>query len=138
LLKDFRLVPLDASHNRFIWFPDFLGSNTNNTSAMATSSAHSSVISGGIASAGASASGKVYGETVSSEAKLSYREFLKCLLKVAEEKNPSAGLAENMRHLIEDMDVSEQALVLERSGLLEEPLKGFYWKPEVLDGTDNT
>ena len=62
---------------------------------------------------------------------MSFREFLRCLLKVGEERfaGESAaavpGLAETLLRVLETMDFSEQGLILERTGLLEGPLMDF-------------
>ena len=76
-----------------------------------------------------------YGDTLSQEIKLSFREFLRCLLKVGEERFSgdvaASGLAETLLRVLETMDFSEQGLILERTGLLEGPLIDFEYDPSA-------
>lgn len=108
-----------------------------------------------------------FGEVVSFETKLSFREFLRCLLKLGEEKyagekvnrgcleclkclesdgavrvycltsgpdplqEAGTGLAECLLRLLETMDMSEQALICNRTGLLDGPLQEFEYDPNV-------
>lgn len=91
LLRDFRLLTTDAQGvtwlDTFLDHPDVHGGRLN-----ALAAATGTMTSG-------------FGEPISSETKLSFREFLRCLIKVGEERfsGEVTGLAETLLRVLETM-----------------------------------
>ena len=162
LFRDFRLLAVDTN---VTWLETFLdhpsdhSGGTSCTTNLNLTSSHASLIvfslfslyylthfsTGNVnilrafshhtSSSSSSSAAIGYGDTLSQEVKLSFREFLRCLLKIGDERIAgeavASGLAETLLRVLETMDLSEQGLILERTGLLEGPLTDFEYDPSA-------